>query len=110
MQRKRIVHVMALCLTLVTQMSDWRWLDLDDEPEADLFELNNSQVFPTALLARAQLQQQIEAPPAPCIAPAPVLLAGLAPPDHPIIHGPSEQPPSELPSTDPVYGFMSLQC
>ena len=109
MPRAKYIQVIALCLTLVTELSDWRWLQSDFGPNPDLYELNSSQVYPTALLVRARLQQCIEAPPAICAIPL-TLLVGLAHPLHFIIEGPIESPIAQFSDDDPVYGYMSLTC
>src|SRR5262245_6841283 len=109
MPRAKYVQIIALCLTLVTELSDWRWLQDNFGPDPDLYELNNSQVFPTALLVRARMQQRIEAPPAICAIP-PTLLVGFARPVHFIIEGPADSPIAQFSDHDPVYGFMSLTC
>jgi hypothetical protein len=109
MPRVKSIQVIALSLMLVTELSDWRWFDLDDGPEPDLYELNHSQVYPTAILARARLQEQIEAPPA-VFAPPPAMLGGLARPDDFVFDVTDESPIAPPAEDDPVYGYMSLQC
>jgi hypothetical protein len=103
------IQLAALCLALVFELADWRWFQPDPQSGPDLFTLNNSQVYPTALTARARLQECIEAPPTPSVQ-LPTLFVGFARPSDCVTRAPDEPPIARLADVDPVYGFMSLQC